>query len=149
MKKIKLNKEQILKLFKEKQFFISDNKCIELYDDDLIYNHSGNIATIKDVELNLELETPKNDYSEFCRKLLCNHFNIEENKVICISYSPEDMDFKIRFSPDNEITVIVCPVTQAIKNTKISFEIVKNNKNLTQIGLYRRLCNSAYFFRIN
>ncbi len=149
MKKIKLNKEQILKLFKEKQFFISDSKCIELYDDDLIYNFAGNITTINDVELNLELKSPKNDYSEFCRELVCNHFNVDANKVICISYSPEDMEFKIRFSSDNEITVIVCPVTQAIANTKISFGIVEKTKNLTQIGLYRRLCDSAYFFRID
>ena len=66
-----------------------------------------------------------------------------------ISSTPEDAEFRIRFTPDKEVTIIICPINIAIKNTQILMNETKIDCNASRIGLYRRLGDSCYFFRID
>lgn len=148
MKKITLNKKEISNFVKNKKIVINPNSSIEFYDDEIIYNNNGEIGYAKSI--NIEFDDPKPTYN-FIQELICNHFNIDKNQVIMITSDPEDAEFKIRFNPDKEITIIVCPITTAIRNTQILMEEDKEKIDYksSQIGLYRRLSNSYYFFRID
>lgn len=145
MTELQLDKEQILKLIKNKIVEVSANESIEIFDESIIYNNCGNISFIDSLKLNFN-QTETND--TFIQNLICEHFNVEPNKVITISSSLDDNEFIIRFSPDNEIHIIICPITTIIKLEKLN-KRNNINENTVKIGLYRRLGNSAYFFRIN
>ena len=145
MKNIKLNSVQISELITTKRVVLSNSSSIEFYDDEIIHNKNGEIRYIKNMSIEFN-EKEKTD--EFIQKLICEHFNIEANQVIMISSSTEDAVFKIRFTPDNAIIIIVCPINVAINNTNIQKNKLKIDDNVFQIGLYRRLGISAYFFRI-
>ena len=147
MNKIKLNQKQISELIINKKVTLTEFSSIEIYENEIIYNKNGKIKYA--TRMNLELgKIEKSD--AFLQEIICEHFNINKNQVITITSEPEDSEFKIRFTTNKEITIIVCPVNIAIKNTKIREKNhnLKIDKMCTQIGLYRKLGNSAYFFRI-
>lgn len=147
MNKIKLNQKQISELIINKKVALTENSSIEIYENEIIYNKNGKIRYATKMELEFG-EIEQSD--SFLQEIISEHFNIDKNQVITISSEPEDSEFKIRFTTNKEITIIVCPVNIAIKNTKILEENhnLKIDKMCTQIGLYRKLGNSAYFFRI-
>ena len=146
MQNIKLKEKQISELIKNKKIILNDNSSIEIYDDEIIYNKNGEIRYIKSINLEF-YEAEKTD--KFLQELICEHFNIETSQAIMISSTPEDAEFRIRFSPDKEVTIIICPINIAIKNTQILMKKSKIDSNASRIGLYRRLGDSCYFFRID
>lgn len=146
MQNIKLKEKQISELIKNKKVNLNDNSTIEIYDDEIIHNKNGEIRYIKSINLEF-YEAEKTD--KFLQELICEHFNIETSQAIMISSTPEDAEFKIRFTPDKEVTIIICPINIAIKNTQILMNKSKIDCNASQIGLYRRLGDSCYFFRID
>ena len=146
MQNIKLKEKQISELIKNKKIILNDNSSIEIYDDEIIHNKNGEIRYIKSINLEF-YEAEKTD--KFLQELICEHFNIETSQAIMISSTPEDAEFKIRFTPDKEVTIIICPINIAIKNTQILMNKTKIDCNASQIGLYRRLGDSCYFFRID
>lgn len=144
MKNIKLNQNQITELIKYKKTLISDNISIELYDDELVYNDNGNISSVISINLKYEENTKKNNYIQ---QLICDHLHIEPHNVIINNLSPEDCEFRIRFTPQKELSMIVCPITTAIYNSNLNKEERKIATKASYIGIYRRLGNSFYFFR--
>lgn len=146
MQNIKLKEKQISELIKNKKIILNDNSSIEIYDDEIIHNKNGEIRYIKSINLEF-YEAEKTD--KFLQELICEHFNIETSQAIVISSTPEDAEFRIRFTPDKEVTIIICPINIAIKNTQILMNKSKIDCNASQIGLYRRLGDSCYFFRID
>ena len=148
MQNIELKEQQISELIKNKKIKLSVNSSIEIYNDEIIYNKNGEISYIKNINLSFNKAERTDD---FLQELICEHFNIKASQTIMISSTPEDAEFKIRFSPDKEITIIICPVTVTIRNTQILFagKIIKIDSDISQIGLYRRLGSSSYFFRID
>ena len=148
MKKITLEKKEISNFVKNKKIVINQNSSIEFYDDEIIYNNNGEIGYAKSINIEFDDTKPTDN---FIQELICNHFNIDKTQVIMITSYPENAEFKIRFTPDKEITIIICPITTAISNTQILMEEDKTKIDYksSQIGLYRRLSNSCYFFRID
>ena len=146
MQNIKLKEKQISELIKNKKVNLNDNSTIEIYDDEIIHNKNGEIRYIKSINLEF-YEAEKTD--KFLQELICEHFNIETSQAIMISSTPEDAEFRIRFTPDKEVTIIICPINIAIKNTQILMNETKIDCNASRIGLYRRLGDSCYFFRID
>ena len=59
------------------------------------------------------------------------------------------IDEPLPVPPANEVTIIICPINIAIKNTQILMNKSKIDCNASRIGLYRRLGDSCYFFRID
>lgn len=147
MKKITLDKKEISNFIKNKKIVINQNSSIEFYDDEIIYNNNGEIGYAQSINIEFDV-TEKTD--NFIQELICNHFNVAKTQVIMVTSDTEDAEFKIRFTPDKEITIIICPINVAIKNTRImgSKNTIKIDTNLTKIGLYRRLEDSCYFFRL-
>lgn len=146
MQNIKLKEKQITELIKNKKVILNDNSSIEIYDDEIIHNKNGEIRYIKNINLEFN-ETEKTD--KFIQELICEHFNIETSQAIMISSTPEDAEFRIRFTPDKEVTIIICSINIAIKNTQILMNKTEIDYNTSKIGLYRRLGDSCYFFRID
>ena len=144
MQKVKLNSKQITELVKYKKALISDNIAIEVFDDELIYNDNGTINYITAMSLEFEKNSPPDDYMQ---QLICDHFHLEPHNVIIENVSPEDGEFRIRFTPNKELFSIVCPINIAIINSTMSKKEMKNAPTASHIGVYRRLGNSCYFFR--
>ena len=149
MKTIKLNPEQIVNLIKNQRVLLSTNKVVELLDDEIVYNNKGKISKLK--ELNLKFSEPKED-NPFLRNLLCDYFNCEPFEIICTDISIKDRQavFRVRFTPEKEMGLIVVTGKQAELNT-ISMtdddEDIQKLISENQIGLYHRLGTSEYFFR--
>ncbi len=146
MQKVKLNSKQITELVKYKKTLISDNIAIEVFDDELIYNDNGTINYITAMSLEFEKISPPDDYMQ---QLICDHFHLEPHNVIIENVLPENGEFRIRFTPNKELFLIVCPINIAIINSTMSKEEIKNTSTASHIGIYRRLGNSCYFFRWN
>lgn len=146
MKNLNLNTKEISELIKNKKVKLSENSSIEIYDDEIIHNKNGKIRYIKSINLEF-YEAEKTD--KFLQELICEHFNIETSQAIMISSTPEDAEFRIRFTPDKEVTIIICSINIAIKNTQILMNKTEIDYNTSKIGLYRRLGDSCYFFRID
>lgn len=146
MKKISLNNEQITDLIGNKKVEIDYISSVEIFDGELIYNFNGKICKIENIDV--EIKEPEKT-NVFIQNLICEHFNIERKQVLMVSSTIEDSEFRIRFTPDNEVSIIVCPVTKAISNTKNLTEedTIYVDENTYQIGFYRRLSTSCYFFR--
>ena len=146
MQKVKLNSKQITELVKYKKTLISDNIAIEVFDDELIYNDNGTINYITAMSLEFEKNSPLDDYMQ---QLICDHFHLEPHNVIIENVLPENGEFRIRFTPNKELFLIVCPINIAIINSTMSKEEIKNTSTASHIGIYRRLGNSCSFFRWN
>ncbi len=147
MTNIKLNPKQIVDLINNKRVFLAHNKLVEVLDDEIIYNNNGRISRLDN--LNLEFSPPEED-EQFVRKLLCDYFNCEPYQVICIEATIHDTEFRIRFSPEKEITIIVLSEPMAKYNLRNQIDLDENYENYIskdQIGLYRRLGSSEYFYR--
>lgn len=146
MKKISLNNKQITDLIRNKEVKIDYISSVEIFDGELIYNFNGKICKIENIDL--EIKEPEKT-NIFIQNLICEHFNIDRKQVLMVSSTLEDSEFRIRFTPHNEVTIIVCPVTKAISNTKNLSEgtSISVDENTCQIGFYRRLSTSCYFFR--
>lgn len=136
----------ILELINNKRIFLESNKTIELFDEDIILNNKGQICSVK--ALNFEfMET--NNINTFLQPIICSHFNCKTYEVICTGMSIEEATFRIRFSPQKELGIVVVTYSNAIKNMRYVYDDLNTVeiKNKNQIGFYHRLCDSEYFFR--
>ncbi len=147
MKNIKLSPKQIVDLITKKRIILCSDKVVEVFDNEIIYNNNGQISRLDN--LNLEFSPPEKD-KPFLRKLLCEYFNCEPFQIVCIEQTIQDAEFRIRFSPEKELTIIVLTEPMAKYNLRCQVDTDENYKDYiskNQIGPYHRLGCSEYFFR--
>lgn len=149
MKSILLNTEQIEKLIENKYLEINEGKIIELHKDNLSLNYNGNIHKICSVNIQfVENEIENKHVVDFLQHLVCEHLNLETTQVIYSIGSGEEFEFKIRFAPNKEWQIVVCTYNRALENLRaINNEYIDININAPSIGIYKRLCQSHYYFR--
>ena len=126
---------------------MASDKVVEVFDDEIIYNNNGQISRLDN--LHLEFSPPEED-KPFLRKLLCEYFNCEPFQIICIEQTVQDAEFRIRFSPEKELVIIVLTEAMAKYTMRdiIDFDEDYNDfVSKNQIGPYHRLKDSDYFFR--
>ena len=111
-----------------------------LFYKEIIYNNNGKISKLDN--LNLEFTEPLED-RPFLRKLLCEYFNCEPFQIICIEQTVQDSEFRIRFSPEKELVIIVLTEAMAKYTMRdmIDFDEDYNDfvSKKNQIGPYHRL----------
>lgn len=81
--------------------------------------------------------------------LICEHFNLILNEVIYEQRTPNDVIFRIHLHPDKEFKIVICDEFTAMANTKEmnDTEEIKSYLSNSQIGIYKKLGNSFYYFR--
>lgn len=149
MKKVTLNKDQIDRLLEYKRLNIDYKKSISLdiYENQLTLNNNGTIFTLQKVNFEFEnYETIHYWVADKFKNMVCEHLNLNSNEVILRSFSPEETIFSVRLVPEKELLLLVCTRKTAMTNTSELFEIDNPEKH-EQIGLYRQLGNSYYYFR--
>ncbi len=147
MKNIKLNPKQIVDLINNKRVFLGSGEVVELLDDEIIYNNNGRISRLNN--LNLKFSEPEED-NPFLRKLLCEYFNCETFEIICVEATIQDAEFRIRFSPEKELRIIVLTEAMAKYNLRNQLDFDENYNDFVskdRIGQYRRINNTNYFYR--
>ncbi len=147
MKKIKLNPKQIVDLINNKRVCLASDKVVEVFDDEIIYNNNGQISRLDN--LHLEFSPPEED-KPFLRKLLCEYFNCEPFQIICIEQTVQDAEFRIRFSPEKELGIIILTEAMAKYTMRDMIDFDEDYNDIVsknQIGPYHRLKDSDYFFR--
>ena len=119
---------------------------LEIYDNELTLNNNGEIFILNSANL----EFHKKDNSPYLvadeiKKRVCDHLNLNWNEVILDTHDPQETIFKVHIIPEKELYLIVCTQQRAFINTKefLGPDYIKNK----QIGLYRQLLNSNYYFR--
>lgn len=148
MKKITLTKEQVKKIIKRGRAEITDDKFVEIFKNNIIFNNNGKIYDYISAELifkkhEIEFEHVYNAYVEN----ICDHFNLDPCDVILLFYCSEYYDFKLRFSDTQYGLISVCNKSEAIANAKaLEFDINKNSSK-RHFGPYRQLGNSFFCFR--
>ena len=149
MKLVTLNKDQIDKLLEYKRLNIDYKKSISLdiYDNQLTLNNNGIIFTLQSA--NFEFENYEKIHywvADELKNMVCEYFNLNSNEVILRSFSPEETIFGVRLVPQKELLLLVCMRKIAMTNTSELFEINDPERH-EQIGLYRQLGNSYYYFK--
>jgi hypothetical protein len=150
MKNFVLNSSQISKLIKNNYIEIKNNEIIELSDNNFILNINGNTSKISTLKMEFEELKLKNEHIiKFIRELVCEHLNLTNQEVIFIDSTGEEFDFIIHFAPKVEWKLIVCESRQAILNMQAIDDDFSNNisEQPSYIGLYKKLGNSAYYYR--
>ena len=148
MKTIELDNTEIEKLLEYKKLTIDYLKgnSLQIYDNQITFNNNGKLYVLKSANFKFEKQESENFWvAQNLKKFVCNHLNLEQNEVIIHTHSPEETIFKVRLIPEKELVLLVCPQTKAISNANemIEEKILKS----PQIGPYRQLGNSAYYFR--
>lgn len=93
-------------------------------------------------------EIENKDIIEYLQNLVCEHFNLNPCQVIYLSGGGEEIDFVVRFATNKKWQITVCTYNRALENFRaISDKIIDININDIYIGIYRKLCNSCYYFR--
>ncbi|MCM1338665.1 MAG: hypothetical protein NC191_03230 [Muribaculaceae bacterium] len=149
MKHISINKEQMEILLKNKELnFYPKDDVIEISEDNIRLNENGTIYKLKSVDF--VFERRKLEYEQVIinlRKLLCDYLNLSEEEVIFRSTDNTEYIFDIRFSPTQEVSLMIC----FMNSIRWSKGDVDENKSLvfneTQLGHYRKIGNSGYVFR--
>lgn len=149
MRVLELNNDEMNKLLQYKRLKVDYGELtsLEIYEDTLTFNDNGEIFILHSA--NLEFHRQDNNplwMSQDLKNLVCNHLNLNQNEVVLHSHFPEEIVFKVRIIPERELILIVCPQNIAISN---SCELYESNKieKCEQIGLYRQLGDSYYYFR--
>lgn len=148
MQTLELDNNKMNKLLQDKRLTINYDKAIslEIYDNELTLNNNGEIFVLDSANLKFR----KEDNTHYLvvddlKKRVCDHLNLNWNEVILETYDPQETVFKVRIIPERELYLIVCTQLQAFTNIKENLgpDYTKNK----QIGLYRQLDNSLYYFR--
>ena len=150
MNNIELNKIQINNLFIDKFLELTPNDAIEIHEEELLFNSYGKISTPYKMVISFEdYDISESASASYIRELLCEHLNVNSYSVILIKEGMNEFLYQIRFAPNKEWQLVVCEHKYALGNTNDWFENYKSEKNcmLPQIGLYKRLGNSSYYFR--
>ena len=149
MKTFKLNMNEITQFIKRKSIEISTNRILEIHNNKLVINSDGILYDVFSTDIHFE-ECNYNDRFKinFIQNLICEHLNLEPHNVIFTSKNKQEYLFDIKFKYKIIWNIIVCEGSTAINNTKFTYDEFKDiSSKKTNIGLYRKLGNSAYYFR--
>jgi len=149
MDKLKLNAEQVSRLLRDKYLVLDDCRTIEIYRESLIVNCNGEISNIDTLDMQfIEEEIEHREIIDNIQNLICEHLNLSPSEVIYSSGYGEEFVFKIRFAPCIEWGIVVCVKPRTFENMQAVCDYPIDNKiDSENIGLYKRLGKSAYFFR--
>ena len=146
MSKIKINKEQISELIKNGNIELPEDKLIEFRNANLVLNDNGYIHYAEKLHIEFKNAEIENKHAiDFVQDLVCRHLNLTPCNVIFNLYSDGEFEFTIRFNKNIENQMIICDFNRAKANTQ-SLDIPIDNGR-EQIGMYKRLEQSAYYFR--
>lgn len=146
MKNIKLNYYQINKLIEQHTLILNNNNILQFCDGELILNVNGDIFDIIDMNIKLQYRNIENKFIiDDIKEIVCQHLNLNPAEVIYYSRSQGSFDFLVRFDAKNQWKIVVCDYPTALNNTAQITDNAQINNDI--IGLYRRLGNSAYYFR--
>lgn len=148
MKTIELDNTEMESLLENKKLIIDCLKgtSLQIYDNKITFNNNGKLYVLKFANFKFEKQESENFWvAQNLKKLVCEHLNLAQNEVIIQTHSPEETIFKVRIIPEKELLLLVCPQTRAISNADEMIE--EKNIKSQQIGPYRQLGNSAYYFR--
>lgn len=149
MQTITLTPNQISQLITDKFLKLSREYALELYEDKLILNFKGEIYNITETNIQFTKQKISNEYViKFLQNLICEHLNLEFYDVIFSERSRDEYKFNIKLSPNIYVPIIVCESRYAVMNTReITDEPIDIFTTATQIGLYKQLGSSVYYFR--
>ncbi len=149
MTEITLDANQLTILATDGCVELSPDVAIELHDNRLILNDKGRFFYAE--KSTMEFKTREvfiPYYVEYMQKLVCEHLNLRIYQVIYSESHNDEYEFIIRFAPNKERRIYVCDNKRAVKNTREQtdefLDILTNTPN---IGIYRQLDNSLYYFR--
>ncbi len=149
MKQIKLNSEQLSNFLTNKYFEISTNENLELYNSKFVINKNGYLYKLKELDMSFEIEELPNKFViNFIQNLICKHLNLESYMVIFLKNEMSEYVFRISFFHGNQCYIIVSDYMNVMQ-TMQSINDIKSECGTEeqQIGLYKKLGNSQYYFR--
>ena len=148
MKNVNLNHYQTLSLLENKELTLENsNDILEISENEIRLNHNG--KTHKLLNANMVF-VKKEDESHYfvgvIKRLLCEYLNIKPKEVNIKSIYDMEFIFTIHISQNCESRIYICPKKYALAKTqKIDSE--ESYTDSIQIGNYKRLGSSDYFFR--
>lgn len=149
METFKLNIHEISQFIKKQSVFISTNKILEVHKNKLVINNNGILHNVLTMDIYFEEFNLNNRFKiDYIQNLICEHLNLEPYNVIFMSNNKQEYLFDIKFNHEIIWNIIVCEEFTAINNMKSlydEFEDISIKK--TNIGPYKKLGNSAYYFR--
>ena len=149
MKQIKLNSKQLSNFLTNKYFEISTNENLELYSGRFVINKNGYLYKLKEIDMSFEIEELPNKFViNFIQNLICKYLNLESYMVIFLKDEMSEYIFRISFFHGNQCYIIVSDYMNVMQ-TMQSINDIKSEYGAgeQQIGLYKKLGNSQYYFR--
>lgn len=149
MKKIKLNNFQLKNLLENDCLSLNENSVLQLVKNRLFLNVDGDIYNMINVDFHFKKQEIEHEFVvDDIKQLVCEHLNLDPSEVIFSDRHIGAFDFTVRFDVKNEWNIIVCDYSKTIQNTReLSDETLIPANNANQIGLYKRLGDSCYYFR--
>jgi hypothetical protein len=149
MKQIKLNSEQLSNFLTNKYFEISTNENLELYNSKFVINKNGYLYKLKELDMSFEIEELPNKFViNFIQNLICKHLNLESYMVIFLKNEMSEYVFRISFFHGNQCYIIVSDYMNVMQTMQSINDIESEcGTEEQQIGLYKKLGNSQYYFR--
>ncbi len=148
-KEITLDKNQFSKLIEQNSIFLDDDCVLQLVDYNLVLNKNGEIYNITKFDIQFKKREIENEFVvSDLKQLICHHLNLDVSEVIYSNKFDGCYDFYIRFDAKTQWKIVVCDFSTAVSNTaQLTNEKIEFAYDAEEIGLYKRLGNSAYYFR--
>lgn len=141
MQTIVLDELQIQNLIMNKSLCLDENKVLEIYDNELFLNKNGYKNTVISMNLKYdERQIENKNVINYIRNLICNHLNLEPCEVIFYSRYQDEFQFKVKTG--NVLSKVIVYERRVIDRVDNTYDPVTKT-----IGQYKKLCESAYFFR--
>ncbi len=94
------------------------------------------------------IKNNKNDFTiYYIKHLICDYMNLEPEMVSFKKQSNFEYEFKITFNSKKKLNLIVLKNLNAIYNAQALYDDINFSIQDKNIGPYRKLNNSIYFFR--
>ena len=122
---------------------------MELYNSKFVINKNGYLYKLKELDMSFEIEELPNKFViNFIQNLICKHLNLESYMVIFLKNEMSEYVFRISFFHGNQCYIIVSDYMNVMQ-TMQSINDIKSEYGAgeQQIGLYKKLGNSQYYFR--
>ncbi len=148
MKEINLNKYQMLSLIEDKELKLEDcDDILEISENEIQINHNGEIYKLFGAEMVFKKQQIEFDsLADELKEVICEYFNLEQKELRLKNVDNLEYVFTIRFSPNCESKIFVCPKNCAVANTK-EMRIGEFDPDADQVGIYKRMGTSDYYFR--
>lgn len=150
MKTLLLNNELINKLLKDRYLKLNSEEYVQILDNQIILNSGGELYNTDSLNINFQRREYKNNSKiKMLQNLVCNHLNLNPDDVICTADGDMETEFLVRFLPDIEIPITICNESCACLNTNEMYSGSSSKPVISddQIGIYRKLMDSQYYFR--